>query len=248
MSTNSLMTVGVQAMFAAQTQLSTTSHNIVNAAVEGYSRQSVRLTTVPGRSSGAGYIGGGVAVDTVERAANRFLTAQNNQTQAQSAADSTRVDMLNQLEGGYVLGEQGLGQAASKLFASFGEMAAAPTDESVRQVALSAAESLASRFRSTGEHIDSLQTSVTQQLGDEVSVVNGLTAQIAKINGQLTGSGSAKDQPNDLLDQRDQLIAQLSQHIEVSRIDNRGQDDKLDGSISLFVGGGQPLVMGRHQP
>ncbi|WP_338414676.1 flagellar hook-associated protein FlgK [uncultured Sphaerotilus sp.] len=244
MSTNSLMTVGVQAMFAAQTQLSTTSHNIVNAAVEGYSRQSVRLTTVPGRSSGAGYIGGGVAVDTVERAANRFLTTQSNQTQAQSAADNTRVDMLNQLEGGYALGEQGLGQAASKLFASFGDMAAAPGDESVRQVALSAAESLASRFRSTGEHIDTLQTSVTQQLGDEVSVVNGLTGQIAKINGQLTGSGTAKDQPNDLLDQRDQLIAQLSQHIEVSRIDNRGQDGKLDGSISLFVGGGQPLVMG----
>ena len=63
MSTNSLMTVGVQAMFAAQTQLSTTSHNIVNAAVEGYSRQSTRLTTVAGRSTGVGYIGGGVSVE-----------------------------------------------------------------------------------------------------------------------------------------------------------------------------------------
>lgn len=244
MSTNSLMTVGVQAMFAAQTQLSTTSHNIVNAAVEGYSRQSTRLTTVAGRSTGVGYIGGGVSVDTIERAANRFLTARNNQTQAQASADSTRVDMLTQLEDGYALGEQGLGQAASRLFASFGDMAAAPKDESVRQVVLSAAENLASRFRSTGEHLDALQTSVTEQLGDEVSVVNGLTGQIAKLNGQLTGTGNAKDQPNDLLDQRDQLIAQLSQHIEVNRVDNRGQDGKPDGSVSLFVGGGQPLVMG----
>jgi flagellar hook-associated protein 1 len=244
MSTNSLMTVGVQAMFAAQTQLSTTSHNIVNAAVEGYSRQSVKLATAPGRSSGVGYIGGGVAVDTVERAANGFLTAQNNQMQAQSSADSTRLGMLTQLEGGYALGEQGLGQAASKLFASFGDMAAAPKDESVRQVVLSAAETLASRFRSTGENLDSLQTQVTQQLGDEVSVVNGLTGQIATINGKLSGTGGAREQPNDLLDQRDQLIAELSQHIEVSRVDNRGQDGKLDGSISLFVGGGQPLVMG----
>jgi len=244
MSTNSLMTVGVQAMFAAQTQLSTTSHNIVNAAVEGYSRQTAKLTTVAGRSTGVGYIGGGVGVETIERAANRFLTVRNNQTQAQAAADNTRMGMLTQLEDGYALGEQGLGQAASKLFASFGDIAAAPKDASVRQVALSAAESLASRFRSTGETIDALQTSVSQQLVDEASVVNGLTGQIAKINGQLTGTGNATDQPNDLLDQRDQLIAQLSEHIEVNRVDNRGQDGKSDGSVSLFVGGGQPLVMG----
>jgi flagellar hook-associated protein 1 FlgK len=244
MSTNSLMTVGVQAMFAAQTQLSTTSHNIVNAAVEGYSRQTATLTTVAGRNTGVGYIGGGVGVVTIERAANRFLSVRNNQTQAQFSADNTRMGMLTQLEDGYALGEQGLGQAASQLFASFGDMAAAPKDEAVRQVALSTAEGLASRFRSTGENIDALQTSVTEQLGDEAAVVNGLSAQIAKINGQLTGTGNAKDQPNDLLDQRDQLIAKLSQHIEVNRVDNRGQDGKLDGSISLFVGGGQPLVMG----
>lgn len=244
MSTNSLMNMGVQAMFAAQTQLSTTGHNIVNAAVDGYSRQSVKLTTVTGRNSGVGYIGGGVAVDNVERAVNRFLTTQNNQSQSVAAADSTRVGMLNQLEGGYALGELGLGQAASKLFAAFGDMAAAPKDEAVREVVLSAVETTASRFRSTGERLATLQTATSQQLSDEVSVVNGLTGQIATLNRQLTGTGNAKSQPNDLLDQRDALIAQLSQHIEVSRVDNRGQDGKPDGSVSLFVGGGQSLVLG----
>lgn len=244
MSTNSLMNVGVQAMFAAQTQLSTTGHNIVNAAVEGYSRQSVKLTTVAGRNSGVGYIGGGVAVDTVERAVNRFLTSQNNQSQSTAAADSTRVGMLDQLESGYALGELGLGQAASKLFAAFGDMAASPKDEAVREVVLSAVETTASRFRSTGERLATLQTATAQQLSDEVSVVNGLTGQIATLNRQLTGTGNAKNQPNDLLDQRDDLIAQLSQHIEVSRVDNRGQDGKPDGSVSLFVGGGQSLVLG----
>ena len=244
MSTNSLMNLGVQAMFAAQTQLSTTGHNIVNAAVDGYSRQSATLTTVTGRNSGVGYIGGGVAVDTVERAVNRFLTTRNNQSQSVAAADSTRVGMLDQLEGGYALGELGLGQAASKLFAAFGDMAAAPKDEAVREVVLSAVETTASRFRSTGEHLATLQTATAQQLSDEVSVVNGLTGQIATLNRQLTGTGNAKNQPNDLLDQRDELIAQLSKHIEVSRVDNRGQDGKPDGSVSLFVGGGQSLVLG----
>lgn len=244
MSTNSLMNLGVQAMFAAQTQLSTSSHNIVNAAVDGYSRQTVKLATVAGRSSGAGYIGGGVAVEGIERAVNSFLTTRNNQSQSVAAADSARLGMLSQLEGGYALGELGLGQAASKLFASFGDMAAAPKDESVREVVLSAVETTASRLRKTGEHLVTLQTATSQQLSDEVSIVNGLSAQIAELNRQLTGTGNAKHQPNDLLDQRDQLIAQLGQHIEVSRVDSRGQDGALDGSVSLFVGGGQSLVIG----
>lgn len=244
MSTNSLMNLGVQAMFAAQTQLSTSSHNIVNSAVDGYSRQTVKLATVAGRSSGAGYIGGGVAVEGVERAVNRFLTTRNNQNQSVAAADSARLGMLSQLEGGYALGELGLGQAASKLFAAFGDMAAAPKDESVREVVLSAVETTASRLRKTGEHLVTLQIDTSQQLNDEVSIVNGLSAQIAELNRQLTGTGNAKQQPNDLLDQRDQLIAQLGQHIEVSRVDSRGQDGALDGSVSLFVGGGQSLVIG----
>ncbi|WP_293994203.1 flagellar hook-associated protein FlgK [Sphaerotilus sp.] len=244
MSTNSLLNMGVRAMFAAQTQLSTTSHNIANASVAGYSRQSAKLATVVGQDLGVGYIGGGVGVETVERAANRFLAAQTNQSQAQSSADSTRLGMLHQLEAGYPLGELGLGQAGSRLFASFGDLAAAPKDAAVREVVLSAVETTASRFRSTGEHLASLQTATAQQLDDEVTTVNGLTEQIAGLNRQLIGSGSAHDQPNDLLDQRDALIAKLSQHIDVSRIDNRDQNGQPDGSVSLFVGGGQPVVLG----
>jgi flagellar hook-associated protein 1 FlgK len=246
MSTNSLMNMGVQAMFAAQTQLSTTSHNIVNAGVAGYSRQTAKLATVVGRESGVGYIGGGVAVDTVERAVNRFLTTQNNQSQAQSAADSTRLDMLTQLEGGHVLGELGLGQAASRMFASFGDLAASPKDEAVREVVLSAVETTASRLRSTGEHIADLQTTTSQQIEDEAAVVNGLTEQVAELNRQLTGTGQSKNQPNDLLDRRDALIAKISEHIEVGRVDNRDRDGKPDGSVSLFVAGGQPLVLGSN--
>lgn len=246
MSTNSLMNVGVQAMFAAQTQLSTTGHNIVNAGVAGYSRQTVKLTTVAGRESGVGYIGGGVAVDTVERAVSRFLTTQNNQSQARSAADSTRLDMLNQLESGFPLGEMGIGQAASKMFVAFGDLAASPRDEAVREVALSAVETTASRLRQAGEHIAELHTATARQLEDEVTVVNGLTEQVAELNRQLNGTGQAKHQPNDLLDRRDALIAQISEHIEVSRVDNRDRDGKPDGTVSLFVAGGQPLVLGAN--
>lgn len=244
MSTNSLMHLGVQAMFAAQTQMNTTGHNIVNSAVEGYSRQTVKLATVAGRSTGVGYIGGGVAVESVDRAVNQFLTSQSQRSQSIAKADSTRAGMLGQLESAHLLGESGLGQAASRLFTAFGDMAASPKDEAVREVVLSAVDTTASRFRTTGERLATLQTATAQQLRDEVTVVNGLTGQIADLNRQLAGTSGTSKQPNDLLDQRDALIAQLGEHIDVSRVDTRGHDGKPDGSVSLFVGGGQALVLG----
>lgn len=244
MSTNSLMNVGVQAMSAAQIQLSTTGHNIANAAVPGYSRQTVKLATVQGRNSGSGYIGGGVMVQSVERAVNQFLTGRVNQTQSQSSADEVRHQMLSQLDASFGLGEEGLGQAAAQVFASFGDLAASPKDEAVRSVVLSGAETLASRFRSTSEQIEQLQDSTVQQVEDHVTAINGLAGKIASLNRELSGTGSLTNKPNDLLDQRDQLISELSQHILVTRVDNLGTDGQPDGTVNLFVGGGQSLVLG----
>jgi len=244
MSTSILMNMSVQAMFAAQAQLATTGHNIVNASVKGYSRQEVKLSTVAGQQTSGGYIGRGVSVQTVERSYNAFLSGQVTQTQAQAAADSTRLGLLEQLESAYGLGEEGLGQATADLYASFSDLAAAPTDESVREVVLGKAQELTSRFRATGDQIEQLHDATLSEIEDQVSLVNGLTAKIASLNSKLAGTASEANQPNDLLDQRDQLIKELSQHIEVSRVDTRGADGKLDGTVSLFAAGGQALVMG----
>ena len=244
MSTSTLMNVSVQAMFAAQTQLNVTGHNIANAAVPGYSRQTARLSTAPGQATGAGYIGRGVSVDTVERAVNRFLTSQVAQTRSQSAADETRSDMLSQLEDSFPLGSDGLGQAVTDLGNAFADLATSPRDESMRVVVLGKAGELASRLRATGSRIERLQEEVGTQIADEVDVVNGLTRQIATLNQQVMRAAGGGHAPNDLLDQRDQLINELSQHIEVSRVDQAGPGGSTVGMVSLFVAGGQALVLG----
>lgn len=244
MSTTSLMSLGVQAMTAAQIQLKTTSNNITNASVDGYSRQSARLETVAGQYTGSGYIGSGVSVTTVTRAVNRFLTDQVAHTGAQASADSSRLQMLSQLEGQFGLGEQGLGQAAAKLFSAFGDVSAAPSDPSARQVALARATDVADLFRSTSAGVARMQTGAVEQVKDAVSQVNGMARDIASLNARISDANAGGHSPNDLLDQRDQLISQLSQQIPVSRIDNRGADGQADGTVSLFVGGGQTLVLG----
>ena len=238
MSTSTLLNLGTRAMFASQAQLQTTGHNIANANVAGYSRQDTKLATVAGQYSGAGYYGRGVAVQTVTRAVSAFQTDQVAQTRAQAAADSTRSDMLTRLQDAFGTGEAGLGYAATKLFNAFSDVAAAPADPSARQVVLARSEELASRFRASSDQIEALQLSVSTDVGNTVQTVNSLAQRVSELNDKIAGTRGSGQEPNDLLDQRDQLVNELSQHVQVTRLD---QDD---GSLNLFIGGGQSLVLG----
>ncbi|MGY0195459.1 flagellar hook-associated protein FlgK [Leptothrix sp. BB-4] len=238
MSTTSLMNVGTRAMFAAQAQLQTTGHNISNANVAGYSRQETVLTTAAGTFSGAGYFGRGVTVQTVTRAVDGFLTDQVAQTRSQASADSTRLDLLNRLEGSFGTGEAGLGYAATQVFNAFSDVANSPADPSARQVVLARAEELTSRFRASSDQIEALQSATVLDVRNTVDTINSLATQIATLNDNIAGARGNNQAPNDLLDQRDQLISELSQHVQVTRLE---QDD---GTLNLFIGGGQSLVLG----
>ncbi|PXW93710.1 flagellar hook-associated protein 1 FlgK [Sphaerotilus hippei] len=240
MSTSSLLSLGANAMFAAQSQLQTTGHNISNASVAGYSRQEAKLSTVQGQYTGSGYVGRGVSVQTVTRAVNSFLTDAAAQTSSVAAADKAHSTLLAQLQDSIGIGEQGLGQAATSFFNALNDVAALPSDTSARQVALARADDLASMFRSTSDQIESLQSSVTQDVMNSVGTVNELSERIAQLNGAIAGTNGGTHSANDLLDQRDQLIKELSQYVQVSRI---SQDD---GSVNLFIGGGQSLVLGNQ--
>ena len=97
MSASGLMSIGIRAMFANQAALQTTGHNIANANVAGYSRQSVELATAQGQFTGAGFFGKGVDVATVTRSYDQFLTREAAATQSQSFFDQTRLDQLKQV-------------------------------------------------------------------------------------------------------------------------------------------------------
>ncbi len=240
MSMTSLLSLGANAMFAAQTQLQTTGHNIANASTPGYSRQEASLSTVQGRYTGAGYVGRGVTVQTIERAVDSFKTNEVAMTASVAAADKTRMTLLSQLEGAVGTGANGIGQSATDFFNALSDVAAAPNDPSARQVALAKADDLASMFRSTSAQIESLQSSVTQDVKSTVETVNSLSQRIAQLNEAIAGTNGGSHSANDLLDQRDQLIQELSGYVQVTRVE---QDD---GSMNLFIGGGQSLVLGRQ--
>ncbi len=238
MSSSALMSIGMRAMFANYASMQTTGHNIANAQTKGYSRQTVDLATSGGQDTGAGFFGKGVDVVTVQRANDAFLGAQAASSSSLAAADDTRSANLQQLENVFPVGDSGMGAAMGSFMNSYVDLANSPADSSARQVILSDAAEVADRFSTAGSAIDTLQSGVTSDMKTAVSEVNGLASQIATLNGQIAGLRGNASAPNDLLDQRDQLVKQLGTYLKTSTV------NADDGSVGVFVAGGQRLVLG----
>ncbi|CAN5294896.1 flagellar hook-associated protein FlgK [soil metagenome] len=233
-----LLSIGVRAMFANQAALQAIGQNIANANTPGYSRQSVVLTTPEGQYTGAGFFGKGVSVQTVERSHNEFLTKEAASTKSTAYMDSARSEQLHQLEKVFPPGEDGLGYAAGQFLNAMVDVTSRPSDPSARQVVLGRATDLAARFSGAGQQLADLQSGVVSDLKANVSIVNQLAIQIGAANDQVARSNGTGHTPNDLLDKRDQLISQLSQYIQVSTL------PASDGTVGVFIGGGQRLVLG----
>ena len=235
---SSLMSVGTTAMFASYSALQTASNNIANANTTGYSRQSVVLADAPSQYTGGGYVGSGVDVTNITRSYDKYLTQQELSTASTSSSDSARLDKLTQLETVFPIGDAGVGSASGKLLNAFVDVSNNPSDSSARQVVISQAQELASRFNAAGAQLTSLQIGTSQDIAAGVASVNSQAQQVAALNQQISGLQGTGQSPNQLLDQRDQLVKQISQSISVTSV----QAD--DGSVGLFVGGGQTLVLG----
>ncbi|MBA4109553.1 MAG: flagellar hook-associated protein FlgK [Leptothrix sp. (in: Bacteria)] len=232
-----LLTLGTRAMFANQAKLDTIAHNISNASTEGYSRQEVQLSTEGGRYTGAGFYGRGVKIDSVTRASDSLLARDYNNNLSVASADQMRLDKLTQLEKVLSTGESGIGFAAGQMLNAFVDVANQPQDLSARQVVLSKASELASRLSNAGIQLNDLQSGTLSDMKTTVTEINSLAARIADMNQKIASVTGLGHEPNDLMDQRDLLVKNLSEKIQVSTV------PADDGSISVFIGGGQQLVL-----
>lgn len=240
MGASGLMSLGMRAMSANYAALQATGHNISNVNTPGYSRQSVVLETNGGQFTGAGFFGKGVNVASVKREHSEFLTREAATTKAIAAADEARSTQLQRLEKVFPLGEDGLGYAATQMFNAFVDVANKPADTSARQVVLARAGEFAAKVRVAGEQLDVLQQGITEELKASITQVNMLAGRIAELNQKIAAVKGSGQSPNDLLDQRDQTISEISRYLQVTTI------EAGDGSMSVFIGGGQKLVLGNQ--
>jgi flagellar hook-associated protein 1 FlgK len=233
---------GVSALNAAQIGLSTTEHNIANANTPGFNRQEVVLGARLPQATGAGFIGQGVEVSTVKRIYNEFLSNQVMQGQTQASQLETYYQQIGQINNMLADSDAGLSPAMQDLFSAVNNVASSPDSQASRQAMLGSAQFLVSRFQSLNQRLSDINSSINGQISSSVTTINSYAQQIATMNKNIVlAQGAFTGQmPNDLLDQRDQLISQLNMEIKATVV------KQGDGSINVFIGSGQSLVVGEQ--
>lgn len=237
---NSILDVGFSGLLTSQNQLLTTSHNISNANTPGFNRQKVLLTTNTAQSTGAGFVGRGVSAATVHRIYNQFLVSQALQTQTQSQALDSNYNEIKQLDNMLAETTSGLSPTLQNFFTAIQDVATNSSVIPSRQSMLSNAEALVSRFHSMDQRITQIRDGINTQINSAVGEINSLAGQISQINQQIIwAEGAAGGQPaNDMLDQRDELINRLNTIINTDTV------RQSDGTVNVYVGTGQALVVG----
>lgn len=232
------LNIAARALTTNQSVLQVIGHNISNANTVGYSRQSVTLDSVAGQKLGNGYFGKGVELTSVKRSYDAFLTKQANSTATVAAGDEVRYQKMQQMEALFPLGEGSLGTQLNNALNAWVDVQASPADSTARQVVIDRADEFAARIRNTAARLGEIGESTKLQSSEVVKTINQMAVQFADLNKKVMNGLAAGQPPNDLLDQRDQLLAELNRKINVSTI------TADDGSMTLFVANSYPLVMG----
>ncbi|HUX65199.1 flagellar hook-associated protein FlgK [Sulfuricella sp.] len=233
--------IGVSALATAQAGLLTTEHNISNVNTPGFHRQQIVQSTNLPQYTGTGFFGQGVQVVTVQRIYSQMLDGQLMQAQTQSSQLESYYAQIKQLDNMLADPNAGVSPALQEFFNGVHDVAASPASIPSRQAMLSGAQTMVARFQAINQRFTEIRDGVNSEVRSSVGVVNSYAQQIANLNQQIgVAHGAAGNQQpaNDLLDQRDQLIADLNKIIKVSTVK---QDD---GSLNVFIGNGQTLVLG----
>ena len=233
---NTLMNLGVSGLNAALWGLTTTGQNISNAATPGYSVERPVYAEASGQYTSSGYMPQGVNTVTVQRQYSQYLSDQLNSAQSQGGALSTWYSLVAQLNNYVGSPTAGISTAITGYFTGLQNVANNASDPSVRQTAISNAQVLADQLKAAGQQYDALRQSVNTQLTSTVSQINTYTSQIAQLNQQIAAASSQGQPPNQLMDQRDLAVSNLSSLAGVQVVRN-------DSGYSVFLAGGQPLVV-----
>ncbi len=235
----SIYDVGSSALTSMQRAIATTGHNIANVNTEGYSRQEVVFGTRNPEKVGQVEIGTGVEVSNIRRNHDSFLV-KDVQTRSGSngyfqlyAKTAQNVDSL------LADPSTGIAPAMNKFFAAMEAVAANPSSSPERQVLLSQAEILTQRFNYVDTRLSEFAEDLNTRMANMTDDINALASDIAQLNESIVSLNTRRGTPNDLLDQRDQAITELSKLIGVQ---TTKQDD---GAMNVSIGKGQRLVIGK---
>ena len=235
-----LFQIGLSGIYSSQANLATTGHNISNVNTEGYSRQSVDVSSAGADRYGSYFIGRGAIVTGIERAYDQFAFTENVMNTSSNAYNQESYTQANQLD--MLLSNESTSSTASVLnmFSTLNGVADNPNMLEARTVFLESASSMVNQYTNLYSNLEIQYSSINADIENSADRITELAEIIGNMNVQissLTTSGTDSN-ANDLLDQRNQAITELSEFVNVSVIEN---DNAM---VNIYVGSGQALVMG----
>jgi len=226
--------IGISGLDAAQKAIDVIGNNVANAATPGYHRQRINLDPAYAKQMGSVLLGGGVSFANVTREIDNFVEQEILRQQSSLAQLSREVDSLGTVENAFgelSTEDGGLNAVIDKFFNSLQDLSAHPTEIIWQDQVVTAAETMASQFRTLGEFLTRTESQITLEAENSIEQINSLTSQIAKLNNQIKNIEVTGGQANNLSDQRDQCINELSKLITVET------QSREYGVVDVSIGG-----------
>jgi len=248
------LNLAARSMQAQMTGVEVAGQNLANVNTTGYSRQRVDIQTSPDVTTGIGPEGTGANVTSIQQIVNTLLNTQvqnqqstsgywNGQQSALQSAQNALGEFLNGTASSSSTtsatsdSSTGLASQLSGLFSAFQAVATSPTSTTARQALIGQAQTLATTFNNVSTQLGSLKTSMNSSLSDNVDSANKLLSGIATLNQQISAAEFSGGTANDLRDEREQDLENLSQLTNIST------SIETNGSVDVSIGG-QALVTG----
>ncbi len=241
MSTSDVLSIGLSGTVASERRLATAGHNIANANTEGFSRQRVEVNSRPPQLSGVGALGTGVQIDNVKRIHDDFVSSEVRTNASIASGLQTSYEFTSQIDNMLADPNAGLAPTLHSFFNSINSVANDPASQSSREVMIGEANALSERFAYLDSRFESLRKGTNETLRSQINEVNDLAKGIADLNWKVVLAREVtQGEPSDLLDQRERLLHQLAQRVVVRTTEQE------DGSLNVFIGNGQTLVIGKR--
>lgn len=227
-------------LMAFQRSMQTISNNVANVNTDGYSRQNTVLETAHTTFSRGNYIGNGVDVTNVTRSYDKFIS-NNIRTSNSALGEADRFQtMTKQVDNLMANPETGMANSMKAFFNAVNTVASDPTSIPARQVLVTETKTMTTQFNNVSSQLETLRSQNNAYMQTNIDTINNYTNSIADLNSKISSltKGGGSQFPNELLDQRDQLLAKLSENIDISTL------SREDGSIDVFVGQGHALISG----
>ena len=233
----SALDIAKSSLLTQQAAIGVTANNIANVNTPGYSRQTPVLSPIDPQQVNGLYFGRGVELAAITKSYDTFLNNSISLETALLGQASITDAYLSQAEGVFSLDETtGLSAQLNDFWNAWHDLATNPAGTSERAVLLSAAESVCDTFNTMAANLQRIQDDANSRIAEVVNQVNQLSAEIADLNGQVTGSIASGTNPNDITDQRTRAIEALAKLVDVNVV------TQGNGQVTVLTAGGRPLV------